>query len=122
MKAFRDQINLHQATMTPITVMPGVIAAYMVFPWNNAQACEPKKDNKSITLADGASWSNSNATSNKEHCRGDKRDPATPDGNDENMSACQKQKKHCRAVRIDAAAKEKTELEMFYLKNTSMNP
>jgi hypothetical protein len=55
MKEFCDQINLHQATMTPITVMPGVIAAYMVFPWNNAQACEPKKDNKSITLADGAS-------------------------------------------------------------------
>jgi hypothetical protein len=55
MKTFCDHINLHQATMTPIRVMPGVVAAYMVFPWNNAQACEPKKDNKSITLADGAS-------------------------------------------------------------------
>jgi hypothetical protein len=82
MKAFRDQINLHQATMTPITVMPGVIAAYMVSPWSSAQACEPKKDDKRITLADEASWSNSNATSNtKQHCR-DKHNPATPDGND----------------------------------------
>jgi hypothetical protein len=55
MKAFCDQINLHQATMTPITVMPGVLAAYVVSPWNSAQACEPKKDDKRITLADGAS-------------------------------------------------------------------
>jgi hypothetical protein len=30
MKAFCDQINLHQATMTPIMVMPGVVAAYTV--------------------------------------------------------------------------------------------
>jgi hypothetical protein len=55
LKTFCDQINLHQATMTPIMVMPGVVAAYTVFPWNSAQACKPKKDNKSITLADGAS-------------------------------------------------------------------
>jgi hypothetical protein len=88
MKEFCDQINLHQATMTPIMAMPGVVAAYMLSPWKSTQVCEPKKDNKSITLADGASQSNSNTTSNiKQHHR-DKRDPATPDGNDENMSAC----------------------------------
>jgi hypothetical protein len=63
MKAFFDQINLHQATMTPITVMPGVIVAYTVSPWNSAQTCELKKDNKCITLADEASQYNSNATS-----------------------------------------------------------
>jgi hypothetical protein len=90
MKTFRDQNNLHQATMTPITVMPGVLTAYMVSPWNSAQACEPKKDDKHITIADGASQSNSNATSNTEQHCGDKCDPATPDGNDENMSAHQK--------------------------------
>jgi hypothetical protein len=122
MKTFCDQINLHQATMTPITVMPGAVAAYTVSPWTSAQACEPKKDNKSITLADGASQSNSNATSNTKKCCGDKHDPGTPHGNDENMSACQKQKKPCHAVRVDAKAKEKTELGMFYLKNISMNP
>ncbi len=53
-KAFRDQINLHQATMTPIMVMPGNVAAYTVSPWNSAQTCELKKDNKRITLADGS--------------------------------------------------------------------
>jgi hypothetical protein len=53
MKAFCDQINLHQATMTPILVMLGNVAAYMVSPWNSAQTCELKKDNKCITLADG---------------------------------------------------------------------
>jgi hypothetical protein len=30
MKMFCDQINLHQATMTHITVMTGVVAAYTV--------------------------------------------------------------------------------------------
>ncbi len=28
MKTFHDQINLHQATMTPILVMPGVITLH----------------------------------------------------------------------------------------------
>jgi hypothetical protein len=37
MKTFHDQINLHQATMTPITVMPGVVAAYTISPWNSTQ-------------------------------------------------------------------------------------
>ena len=32
MKTFRDQNNLHQATMTPITVMLRVLAAYTVSP------------------------------------------------------------------------------------------
>jgi hypothetical protein len=102
--------------------LPSLHSQHIVSPWNSTQACEPKKDVKSITLADEASQSNSNAISNTKQRHGDKRNPAIPDGNDETMSACQKQKKHCRAVRIDAAAKEKTELEMFYLKNTSMNP
>jgi hypothetical protein len=41
------------------------------------------------------------------------------------MKTCmliKKQKKSCSAVRVYAAAKEKTELRMFYLKNASMNP
>jgi hypothetical protein len=32
MKIFCNQINLHQATMTPITVMPRVVAAYTLSP------------------------------------------------------------------------------------------
>jgi hypothetical protein len=38
LKMFCYQINLHQATMTAITVMPGSVTAYTVHPWNNAQA------------------------------------------------------------------------------------
>ncbi len=30
MKTFRQQINLHQATMSPITIMPGSVSAYTV--------------------------------------------------------------------------------------------
>jgi hypothetical protein len=43
MKMFCDQIKLHQATMTPITGMPGVVAAYTVSPSNNTKACETKR-------------------------------------------------------------------------------
>jgi hypothetical protein len=42
MKTFWDQINLHEATMTPITVIPGFVAAYTISPWNNTQACRTK--------------------------------------------------------------------------------
>jgi hypothetical protein len=35
LKTFPYQINLHQATMTTITVMPGSITAYTFNPWNN---------------------------------------------------------------------------------------
>jgi hypothetical protein len=38
MKTFCDQINLHHTTMTPITVMAGVVAAYTLSPWNSTQA------------------------------------------------------------------------------------
>jgi hypothetical protein len=35
LKTFRSQINLHQATMTAIMVMPGSVSTYNVNPWNN---------------------------------------------------------------------------------------
>jgi hypothetical protein len=35
MKTFCDQIIWHQATMTPIAIMPGVVVAYSVSPLNN---------------------------------------------------------------------------------------
>jgi hypothetical protein len=62
--------NLHLATMTPIMVMPGAVTAYTVSPWNNIQACRPKKDDKNSSLADGVSHSNSNANSTfEQRCR-----------------------------------------------------
>jgi hypothetical protein len=51
---FCSQINLHQATMTAITVMPGSVTAYTISPWNNTHACRPRRD-KRKSLADGAS-------------------------------------------------------------------
>jgi hypothetical protein len=54
LKTFHSQINLIQATMTAITVMPGSVAAYNVNPWNNTQASGLRKDDKN-SLADGAS-------------------------------------------------------------------
>jgi hypothetical protein len=40
LKTFCSQINLHQATMTTITVMPGSVTAYTVIPWNNTQSAD----------------------------------------------------------------------------------
>jgi hypothetical protein len=56
------QINLHQAIMTTITVMPGSVTAYTVSPWNNTQACGPRKDERN-SPTDGASHPISNTTS-----------------------------------------------------------
>ena len=39
MKAFCDQINLHQATMLPIIISQSVVASYNISPWNNTQIC-----------------------------------------------------------------------------------
>jgi hypothetical protein len=51
LKTFCYQINLHQATMTTITVMPGsVTTAYTVNPWNNTQASRPRKIERMVHL------------------------------------------------------------------------
>jgi hypothetical protein len=91
LKTFHSQINLHQATMTIITVMPGFVATYNVNPWNNTQASRLRKDDKN-SLTDGASCPTSNATFTPEQRNGGKRDPTTPDTNKENPSGCQRQK------------------------------
>jgi hypothetical protein len=122
MKTFHDQINLHQATMTSITVMPGVVAAYSLSPWNSTQACGPKKDDKNTLFMDRASCSNLNINFNSEQRCGDKRDPATPDGNDEKATTHQKQIKPCCAVKVDTTSKEKVDHGMFYICNNSIKP
>jgi hypothetical protein len=63
-----------------------------------------------------------NINFNSEQHRGDKRNPATPDGNNEKATMHQKQKKTCCAVKVDTASKEKMDLGMFYLCNNSINP
>ncbi len=121
LKTFHAQINLHQATMTAIMVMPGSIAAYNVNPWNNTQASRLRKDDKN-PLADGASRPTSTATFTPEQHNRGKRNPTTPETNEENPSGHQRQKKPCRGVKVDTATKEKKDLSMFYLCNPSINP
>jgi hypothetical protein len=118
---FGSQINLHQATITAIRVMPGSVAAYNVNPWNNTLFSRLRKDDK-IFLLDGASRPTSNATFTPEQRNGGKRNPTTPDSNKENPSGHQRQKEPCRGVKVDTAAKEKKDLGMFYLRNPSINP
>jgi hypothetical protein len=120
LKTFCSQINLHQATMTAITVIPGSVAAYTVHPWNNTQASRPRKDEKN-SLADGASHPTSNTTFMPKQRNGGKHDPTTPDTNKDNPSGHQRQKKPCRGVKVDTAAKEKKDLGIFYLCNPSIN-
>jgi hypothetical protein len=121
LKTFFSQINLHQATMTAITVMPGSVSAYNVNPWNITQASGLRKDDKN-SLADGASRPTPNATFTPKQRNGGKHDPTTPDRNEENPSGHQRQKKPHRGVKVDTAAKEKKDLGMFYLRNPSINP
>ncbi len=121
LKTFCTQINLHQATMTAITAMPGSVAAYNVNPGNNTQASGLRKDDKN-PLVDGASCPTSNATFTPGQCNGGKRDPTTPETNKENPSDHQRQKKPRRGVKVDTATKEKKDLGMFYLRNPSINP
>jgi hypothetical protein len=104
LKTFCFQINLHQATMTAITFMPGSVAAYTVNPWNNTQASRPRKDEKN-SLAYSASCPTSNTTFMPEQCDGGKHDPTTPDTSEDNPSSCQRQKKPRPGEKVNTAAK-----------------
>ena len=76
LKTFCSQINLHQATMTAITVMPGSVSDYNVNPLNNTQANGLRKDDKN-SLADGASRPTPNATFTPKLRNRGKRNPTT---------------------------------------------
>jgi hypothetical protein len=107
--------------MTAIVVMPGSVSAYDVNPWNNIQASGLRKEDKN-SLVDCASFPTPNATFTPEQRNGGKRNPTTPNTNEENPSGCQRQKKpHC-GVKVDTAAKKKKDLGMFYPRNPSINP
>jgi hypothetical protein len=92
LKTFCSQISMHQATMTIITVMPGSVTAHSVSPWNNAQASGPRKDERNSPV-DSACHPISNTTSTPKQHNGGKRDPTTPDTNEDNLSGRQRQKK-----------------------------
>ncbi len=69
LKTFCSQINLHQATMTAIMVMPGSVSAYNVNPWNNIQAGGLRKEDKN-SLMDCVSRPTPNATFTPEQHNG----------------------------------------------------
>jgi hypothetical protein len=121
LKTFCSQINLRQATMTAVRVMPGSIIAYTVNPWNNTQASGQRKDEQN-SLADGASCPTPNTTFTPEQRNGGKHNSITANTNKDNPSSHQRQMKPHRGVKVDAAAKEKKNLGMFYLRNPSINP
>jgi hypothetical protein len=107
--------------MTAITVMPGSVTAYTVIPWNNNQDSKPRKDERNFPV-NGASHPISNATYTPEQRDGGNCNPTTPDKNEDNPSGHHRQKKPGRGVKVDTAAKEKKDLDMFYLHNASINP
>jgi hypothetical protein len=72
--------------------------------------------------ADGGSRPTFNTTFMPEQHNGGKRNPTTPNTNEDNPSGCQRQKKPCCGVKVDTAAKEKKDLGMFCLRNLSINP
>jgi hypothetical protein len=119
LKMFCYQINLHQATMTALMVMPSSVTAYTTNPWNNTQASGPRKDERNSPM-NGASCPISNTTSMPEQRNGGKRNP--PETNGDNPSGPQRQKKPRRGVKVETAAKEKKDLGMLYLCNASINP
>jgi hypothetical protein len=101
--------------------MPGSVTAYTINPWNNTQASKPRKDERN-SPTDGASCPTSNTTFMPEQRNGGKRNPTTPNTNEDNPSGRQRQKKPRRGVKVDTAAKEKKDVGMFYLRNLSINP
>jgi hypothetical protein len=90
LKTFCIQINLHQATMIAIMVMPDSVTTYTVNPWNNTQVSRPRKYGKN-SLADGASHPTSNTTFTPKQHKGGKHNPTTPDMNEDNPASRQRQ-------------------------------
>jgi hypothetical protein len=107
MKAFCDQINLHQATMLPIAISQNLVASYNISPWNNTQIWGRPLGGKS----------GSETKPSPEQRRGDKRDPTTPPdaANDANSSNRQKQKKPKRGVKVNTAAKERGRIWVCFI-------
>jgi hypothetical protein len=116
-KAFRTQIQLNQAQMTPIIIMPSSVTAYTLSAWNNTQSCPPKDGVPATTKE------NANATTPPPaQRRGNKRDPTTPKLSDDNSpSRHQKAKKVKKGSKVDGPAKDRKEMGMLFLKNPNIN-
>ncbi len=89
MKTFRQQINLHQAQLIPITVMPASVSAYIanVSAGNTWVSAQGGQDGHVGAATAQKSSDEGSTTSNNR--RGYKRDPGTPDTDEGKSSARQ---------------------------------
>ncbi len=116
-KAFCTQIQLNQAQMIPIIIMPSSVSAYTLSAWNNTQSCPPK-DSVPATMTEKAK---ATTPPPAQRC-GNKRDPPTPDSSDGNKpSRHQKAKKAKKGSKVDGPAKDRKEMGMFFLRNPNIN-
>ena len=110
-KAFCTQIQLHQAQMTSIIVMPSSITAYTISCCNTTQSCPPK-EGASVTKKENA---NASTPPPPAQHHGDKRDPTTPETSDDNnSSSCQTAKKAKKGSKVDGPAKERKNIPFFF--------
>ena len=104
MKAFEDNIILHQSLDTPIAILPSSIKAYTLSPWNKTNICHnsandtSSHDDKYTGQDDYSPGARNDAASGTN--AGDKRNPTTPKGKAK-PSQTQHQKKQHHAVAND---------------------
>ena len=83
MKAFEDNIILHQSLDTPIAILPSSIGAYTLSPWNKTNICHnlandaSSCDNKHTGQDDYSRVARNDAASRTN--AGDKGNPTTPE-------------------------------------------
>jgi hypothetical protein len=120
MKAFEDNVALHQALDTPIAILPSSIEAYTLSPLNKTNICH--------NLANDASPCDNKHTGQDNHSRGAHSDAAsctnagarrnltTPEGKTK-PSQTQCQKKQRRTVANDTPKHQNMDMGMFWLRN-----
>ena len=120
MKAFEDNVALHQALDTPIAILPSSIEAYTLSPLNKTNICH--------NLANNASSGDDKRTGQDNYARGafsdaasctntgDKGNLTTPKGKAK-PSQTQHQKNQHRTVANDTSKRQNTDMKMFWLHN-----
>ncbi len=120
MRAFKDNIILHQSLGMPIVTMASSIEAYILSPWNKTNSCDNTRPNASHQPnIPGPKTVTSNG--NKVPCTsaGDKRNTTTPK-NGSKPSPVQCQKKQCRVVTDDTVKRAQLDMGMFWLSNPKL--
>ena len=118
MKAFEDNVTLHQSLDTPIAILPSSIEAYTLSPWNKTNICHNSANTASPcddkrTGQDDYSHEARGDTASHTNA-GDKRNPTTPKGKAKpSQTHCQK-KQHC-TVANDNQKHQNTDMGMFWL-------